>query len=280
MFLNKSEVRKLMTSSLREDIGRGDITSQSVVPAKLIGKARLTLKEDAVVCGLNLLNYFFPKSQFRRKSFCNEGDFLHKNSIVLKIEGNYRKLLERERVFLNFLGHLSGIATLTHHFVQACKNKKIKILETRKTTPLLRSLEKYAVCVGGGTNHRFDLNDAILIKENHINAVKSVYHAVRLAQQKNPHKIIEVEVKNLSEVREALVAQANIILLDNMSMTQIKRALSLRAQPGNRKAKIEVSGGVTLKNIKKLTKLKIDRISIGALTHSAKSIDYSLWIEK
>ena len=276
MFLKKSEVKKLITSSLREDIGRGDITSQSVVPVKLMGKARLTLKEDAVVCGLNLLNYFFTKSQFQIKSFCNDGDFLHKNSIILKIEGNYRKLLERERVFLNFLGHLSGIATLTHHFVQACKNKKIKILETRKTTPLLRSLEKYAVCVGGGTNHRFGLNDAILIKENHINAVKSVYHAVRLAQQKKLHKTIEVEVKNIKEVREALAAQANIILLDNMSMAQIKRAQNLIKN----KAKIEVSGGITLKNIKKLSKLKIDRISIGALTHSAKSIDYSLWIEK
>jgi len=199
-----------------------------------------------------------------------------KNSLIFEIKGNYRKLLERERVFLNFLGHLSGIATLTHYFVKLCSNKKIKILETRKTTPLLRALEKYAVRIGGGKNHRLGLYDEILIKENHINAVGSVYKAVQLAKHKKPHKTIEVEVKNLNEVKEALRTNAHIILLDNMNISQIKRAQKLIKN----KAQIEISGGVTLKNIKKLSKLKINRISIGALTHSAKNIDYSLWIEK
>ena len=276
MFLKKNEVTKLIAASLKEDVGRGDITSKSIVPPTLRGKASLKLKENAIICGFNLLDFFFPKSQFRIKSFYKEGDWARKNSIVLEIEGNYRKLLERERVFLNFLGHLSGIATLTHHFVTACKNKKIHILETRKTTPLLRALEKYAVYIGGGTNHRFGLDDAILIKENHINAVGSVYQAVTTAKLKNPHKAIEVEVKNLTEVKEALRARADILLLDNMSVSHMRRATDLIKN----KAQIEVSGGVNLKNIKQISRLKIGRISIGPLTHSAKNIDYSLWIKK
>ncbi len=275
MMLNHSEVKKLIQAALKEDIGRGDITTKTLIPLDLKGIATITLKEKAILCGLPLLRYFFPKP-FEFRTFYKEGSLVKASSKIITIVGHYRKLLEQERVFLNFLGHLSGIATLTHQFVRACHNKKTHILETRKTTPGLRTLEKYAVKMGGGTNHRSGLFDAILIKENHLNANQNIQEAILKARKKYPHTKIEVEVKNLKEVKEAIQAHPHIILLDNMTIPQIKKAQKII---GN-KALIEVSGNVSLRNIKKIGTLNIDRISIGALTHSAPCIDFSMWIEK
>ncbi|MBI2609405.1 MAG: carboxylating nicotinate-nucleotide diphosphorylase [Deltaproteobacteria bacterium] len=275
MLLSKKEVQTLVQKALKEDIGKGDMTALALIPQNLKGVATVTLKEEAIICGLFLLKYFFPKS-FEVTCHYKDGKRIKKNTVLLKIKGNYRILLERERTFLNFLGHLSGIATLTHHFVTSCNNKDIKIMDTRKTTPLLRGLQKYAVKIGGGSNHRKGLYDEVLIKENHINAVGGVYKAVSRAHQKYPNKKIEIEVRSLKEVKEALRASASILLLDNMSLPHINKSIKIIKN----KAHIEVSGGVTLKNIKKYGHLKINRISIGALTHSSHCIDLSMWIEK
>ena len=275
--LNHNEVKKLVQAALQEDIGSGDITTKALIPANLRGCATITLKEKALICGLPLLKYFFPKP-FQCRSFYKEGSMVPSYSKVIRITGNYRKLLERERVFLNFLGHLSGIATLTHQFVKACNNKKIHILETRKTTPGSRALEKYAVKAGGGTNHRFGLFDAILIKENHLNATHNIQKAIFKAQRKYPHIKIEVEVKNLKEVEEAISEGADILMLDNFDASGIRKALEWiqKNTPKKNRPLIEVSGGVSLKNIRKLAASGVDIISVGRLTHGATSVDISM----
>ncbi|MBI2027339.1 MAG: carboxylating nicotinate-nucleotide diphosphorylase [Deltaproteobacteria bacterium] len=265
-------LKKLIAHALREDVGSGDITSEATLAASICGTAYIIAKENAVMCGLCLVPYLFPCSHFLVHTRFKEGSVVKKGARILSISGPLKNILERERVFLNFLGRLSGIATLTYRYKRACHNKKIKIMDTRKTTPNLRFLEKYAVRVGGGTNHRFGLYDEILIKDNHMDAIGSLSQAIRLVQRKYPHKKIEVEARNLKHVQEALGAAASVIMLDNMDKKMIRKACDLI----QKRALIEVSGNMTLKKVQSLSKLPIDRISVGALTHSAPHIDFSM----
>jgi nicotinate-nucleotide pyrophosphorylase (carboxylating) len=234
-------------------------------------------KEDFIVCGLEVFKYVFLSLDNNIEIDLRflDGEKVLKGDDIATLSGNARALLSGERVALNILQRLSGIATLTSKFVEKVP-PSIKILDTRKTTPGLRTLEKYAVQCGGGANHRFGLYDAILIKDNHIKAAGSITKAVEMALAKFPNILkIEVEVKNIVEVQEALLTPCNILLLDNMSPDDIQKAVNIN----NKKAKIEVSGNVTLGNIHKIVKRGIDFISVGALTHSAQAVDISMIIE-
>lgn len=275
------KISNIIKQALIEDIGKGDITTNSVVPKSRIIKAKIIAKENGIIAGLNIAKETFKQLNncilFKKK--VQDGNFVKKGKIIAELQGNARAILTAERVALNFLQRLSGIATLTAEFVKLAG--RIKILDTRKTTPLMRKLEKYAVKVGGGVNHRFNLNDAILIKDNHIEIAGSVKEAIRKAKQ--TEKKIEVEVKNIKEVKEALNEGVDVLMLDNMSIKNIKKAIKLakkRKGKSKKKVKIEVSGGMNLKNIKKIAKTGIDMVSIGALTHSAKSLDLSLEVVK
>lgn len=268
------KISEIINEALKEDISKGDITSNAVIPKSTAVKAEIIAKQKGIIAGLDVAKTVFRevdnKIVFIKK--VNDGEFVKKGKIIAELRGNTRAILSSERVALNFLQRLSGIATLTYEFVKLAGN--VKILDTRKTTPLLRELEKYAVRVGGGYNHRFNLNDAVLIKDNHIAIAGSVSKVVMLARKTG--KKIEVEAKNIKEVKEALDAHADTLLLDNMNLREIKKAVEL----ARGKAKIEVSGGVNLKNIRKIANVNVDFISIGALTHSPKAMDISLEVRE
>ncbi len=273
------KIIKLIKSALKEDIGRKDITSHSIISPNERCDFIIALKEDAVICGMDIVLKVFEilKSDLKISYRVKDGEYLSKNSILLKANGIARNVLSGERVALNFLQRLSGIATLTRKYYEEIKNTKAKLLDTRKTTPLLRDIEKYAVKVGGGENHRFGLFDAVLIKENHLQieakrSERKIFTAVKKAKDKNKNIKVEVEVSNLDELKEALDAGADIILLDNMSVLDVKKSVMLCGG----KAKLEASGGITLENIRKYAITGIDYISVGALTHSFKSIDITL----
>lgn len=268
--------------ALLEDIGNGDITTNAVVPASHVSKAVLIAKEDFVLAGLP-----FAKEVFRLivsgavfKAYKNDGDSVKNRTVVAEIRGNTRGLLLAERTALNFLQRLSGIATLTKKFIKCVKGFPVKITDTRKTTPGLRFFEKYAVKSGGGTNHRFGLYDGILIKDNHINTAGGIKKAVRLAEKSRlirdslKHKI-EVEVKNIREVRSALSAGAGIIMLDNMSPEDMKRAVRIIREKAPYVI-IEASGNIRIDNIRSVAETGVDLISVGALTHSATAVDISM----
>jgi len=255
---------------LAEDLGAGDVTSTAVVPddARLDGS--LLLKERGVVCGLEVVESVFRELdvELRFEPVVPDGD--EAEGEVAHIGGNARALLAGERTALNLLGRLSGIATLTRRYVDAVAGTGAQILDTRKTTPGLRALEKLAVRCGGGTNHRFGLDDGILIKDNHLRLAGGVGAAVRAAQG---HDLpVEVECETLDDVRDALDAGADIVLLDNMSLPQLRDAVALI---GGR-AKTEASGGVTLETVRDIAATGVDYVSVGALTHSARSLDVSL----
>lgn len=266
--------------ALLEDIGNGDITTSAVVPASHVSKAVLIAKEDFVLAGLP-----FAKEVFRLivssavfKAYKKDGESVKSKTVIAEIRGNTRGLLLAERTALNFLQRLSGIATLTKKFVKSVEGLPVKITDTRKTTPGLRFFEKYAVKSGGGTNHRFGLYDGVLIKDNHINAAGGIKKAVRLAEKFAPYSLkhkIEVEVKNIREVRSALSAGAGMIMLDNMSTEDMKQAVKII----RRKAPyviIEASGNIGIDNVQTVAKTGVDMISIGALTHSATAVDISM----
>ncbi len=260
---------KIIDEALKEDIGKGDITTNSIVSKNEKLKAVLLVKEDGVIAGLDIAKEVLENLD-KNINFIKEvsdGDFVKKGKIIAKIDGNARAIMTGERVALNFLQRLSGIATLTRKFVNLSGKTKIK--DTRKTTPGLRVLEKYAVKIGGGTNHRMRLDDGILIKDNHIAFAGSVAEAVKRTKKLN--KEVEVEVENLKELKEALEAGADSILLDNMNVKEIKKAVTIA-----KGIETEISGGVNLKNIKKFAKAGATYISVGALTHSPKSLDISL----
>jgi len=264
---------KIIEDALKEDIGIEDITTNSIVPKDKKLKAILFAKEDGVIAGLDIAEEVL-KTLDKNLKFIKEiddGAHIKKGKILAKIEGNARAILTGERVALNFLQKMSGIATFTNKFVKLAG--KIKVKDTRKTTPGLRVLEKYAVKMGGGTNHRMRLDDAVLIKDNHIMFAGSVAEAVRRA--KTTGKKIEVEVENIRQLREVIDAGADSILLDNMSVSEIKKAVKIA-----KNIETEISGGVNLKNIKKYTKTGATYISIGALTHSPKGLDISLEVVK
>lgn len=271
----KLNAEPLILSALREDITNEDISAASVMPNKVDGEADLICKQDGVICGLQVFARVFTllDENTEVEFYVNEGEEVKKGELLAKVKGDIRVLLEGERTALNYLQRMSGIATYTHGVAKLLDGTKIKLLDTRKTTPNNRLFEKYAVKVGGGNNHRYNLSDGVLLKDNHIGAAGSVSNAVKLARDYAPFvRKIEVEVETLDQVKEAVEAGADIIMLDNMGHADMKAAMSII----DGKAQVEVSGNVTAENIARLTDLGVDFISSGALTHSSPILDVSL----
>lgn len=275
--VNSFDVDNLILNTLKEDMPMGDITTDSTVPEDIDSKAYLIAKESGVIAGLDVVERVFelldPTVVFDRK--IEEGSLVQKGDIILEIDGNARALLKGERTALNILQRLSGIATKTREFADKIKDLPAKVVDTRKTTPGLRALEKYAVRIGGGSNHRFCLSDGVLIKDNHIAACGGIKNAVSNAKKAIPHTVkIEVETENLEQVREALESGADIIMLDNMSLELMGEAVKII----NKKALVEASGNVDIDRIRDIALTGVDLISVGALTHSVKAMDISMRI--
>ncbi len=266
-------VERVVLAALAEDIGAGDVTTDATVPADAVGTAELLVKEPGVVCGLRVAETAFRAldPEIRFDALASDGDELEAPTVVARLTGSERAILTAERVALNFLGRLSGIATLTRRYVGAVEGTGAVVLDTRKTTPGLRALEKYAVAAGGGRNHRFGLDDAVLIKDNHLRAASSIGAAVELVRAATDLPI-EVECETLAQVADALDAGVDAILLDNMSLDELRAAVALV----DARARLEASGGVTLETIRAIAETGVDEISVGALTHSARSLDVSL----
>lgn len=290
----KARTKKLIEDALKEDIGAGDITSSSILPKKQQGKFIIFCNEQSILCGITLAEASFNMidDNIHFRPLVKDGAQVQKARPVAHIEGNCQTILSAERVALNFLGWLSGISTLTGKFVDQVKDYKAQIMDTRKTIPTLRYLQKYAVKIGGGKNHRMGLYDQVLIKDNHLSAISEqdktsyVKDAIERARKNAPkNKEIEIEIKTISEFKQALSLDPDIIMLDNMKIEQIKEAVAIRdsyrikKQDIGFKALLEVSGNVNLNNVKEIAACGVDRISIGALTHSAPSIDFSLKAE-
>jgi nicotinate-nucleotide pyrophosphorylase (carboxylating) len=266
-------LERIVLAALAEDVGQGDVTTDATVPADAIGTAELLVQERGVVCGLRAAETTFraldPDLEF--DVLVAEASTIEGPGAVALLSGSERAILTGERVALNFLGRLSGIATLTRRYVDAVAGTRAAILDTRKTTPGLRALEKHAVVCGGGRNHRFGLDDGVLVKDNHIRATGSIAQAVESLRASTPLPI-EVECDTLDQVAEALDSDADAILLDNMSLDDLRSAVVLA---GGR-ARLEASGGITLDNVRAVAETGVDEISVGALTHSARSLDVSL----
>jgi len=276
--MNKKELIQIINLALKEDIGSGDVTTNLIVPDFQKGIAEIFVKEDGVIAGLNVANEIFKRlnNKITFRKFVKEGDKVSKGIKIAEVKGSLRTLLTGERTALNFLQRMSGIATFTAKFVAQLEGLNTKILDTRKTVPCLRMLDKYSVKIGGGTNHRFGLYDMVLIKDNHIKAAGSITRAVQLIRKKLKKKMkIEVETANLDEVKEALSNKVDIIMLDNMSVEMMEQAVKLIGG----KAKVEASGNVTLENVRKIALTGVDFISVGALTHSVKALDISMKIQ-
>lgn len=272
MKLNADE---LILLALKEDITSEDITTNSVMPHYQLGEVELICKEDGVIAGLEVFRRVFELLDEKTEvTFtCKDGDKVTKGQKLGVIRGDIRVLLSGERTALNFLQRMSGIATYTRAIADLLKGSKTKLLDTRKTTPNMRIFEKYAVKVGGGYNHRYNLSDGILLKDNHIGAAGGVKEAIRMAKEYAPFvRKIEIEVENLDMLKEALDAGADIIMLDNMSVEDMREAVRLTAG----KAETECSGNVTKENVAKLVDIGVDYISSGALTHSSPILDLSL----
>ncbi|BAF58408.1 nicotinate-nucleotide pyrophosphorylase [Pelotomaculum thermopropionicum SI] len=275
MELNQIELNRLIERCLREDIGTGDLTTNSIVPPDAVSGGYILAKEDGVVAGLPVAEGVFlrldPFVEFR--ALVRDGERIKSGQVLAELTGRARAILTGERLALNFLQRLSGIATRTARLVELIAGEKARLVDTRKTTPGLRMLEKYAVRVGGGYNHRFGLYDAVLIKDNHIKAAGGIRAAVEAARRGAPHTArIEVEVEDLAGVEEALQAGADIIMLDNMDPAAMKEAVALI----NGRALVEASGRISEENIRAVAAAGVDLISAGALTHSVKSLDISL----
>lgn len=275
--LEAAKFDEIVKLAILEDAPFGDITTESL-EIKGTGKGYFLAKEDFLLCGIEVATRVFKVIDKNIKIFkkFKDGQHIKQGTKFCFVTGDLKTLLLGERTALNFLQRLSAIATKTSRAVKLLGNSRTKILDTRKTTPLLRSLEKYAVKTGGGINHRRGLSDGILIKENHLVAVGGVSEAIKRARKNCPLKKIEVEVKDIEEFKEAVKSRADIILLDNFSMENLKTALKLKP----RNILVEVSGGVTLDNLPYLSKLGADFISMGALTHTVKAVDISFEIEK
>lgn len=270
-------IQSLIETALKEDIGSGDITTDNLVAPDVRGHGLIIAREKAVIAGLDIAYRVFEQldPEIIFKPECKDGDTLMDGGIVLKVEGKLRSLLMGERTALNFLQHLSGIATHVRSYVDRLANKKVRLVDTRKTTPGLRVLEKYAVRVGGACNHRMGLYDGVLIKDNHIAACGGITKAVKHIRNNVSHLIkIEVEVSGLDEVKEAVGAGADVIMLDNMDFGWIKQSIEYI----DKRALVEVSGRITIESLNRLADVGVDIISVGALTHSARSIDLSMRI--
>ncbi|OIO33902.1 MAG: nicotinate-nucleotide diphosphorylase (carboxylating) [Candidatus Omnitrophica bacterium CG1_02_40_15] len=286
MKLTKEKVYPIIISALKEDIGSGDITSAIIFEKDIILLAHITAKEECVLAGIDVAKWVFDAvdEKIAFTALYKDGDRVKKNKRVISVRGSAKNILSAERTALNFLGHLSGVATLTAEFAKEVKGTAAKIYDTRKTNPGLREMEKYAVGAGGGFNFRIGLWDGVMIKDNHLRALRenAIKESVSVFKGRG-YKNIEVEVENIAEFEDALDAGANIIMLDNMKTEDIKKAVKLKNTKDKGRFKqviLEASGGVSLKNVRKIAKTGVDRISIGKLTHSAPSIDFSLEICK
>lgn len=273
--MNYLGLDNFLLDALKEDIGNGDITTECCVPEEAQSRAVFRCKQAGVVCGLEVARRVFflldPKVRFESK--VSEGTKVQVGDVVATISGPSRSILSGERVALNLMQHMSGVATQTARMVERVAGTKAVIVDTRKTTPGMRVLEKYAVRMGGGTNHRFNLADGVLIKDNHIVAAGGITNAVNNARKMVPHTLkIEVETTNFEEIQEALEAGADIIMLDNMSCADMKKAVGLIAG----RAKVEASGNMGSRDIREVAEAGVDLISIGALTHSVEALDISL----
>ncbi len=268
-------LREQIRAWLAEDIGHGDLTTRLVTPPGARAIAVVLAREAGVLCGLPVASLVFAELDpaCTVEALVAEGEPVQPDQVVARVRGTLASILSAERLALNLLQRLSGIATLTRRYVEAVAGTGVAILDTRKTTPGLRALEKYAVRVGGGRNHRFGLFDGILIKDNHIRAAGGVAAAVQRARARAPHPLrIEVEVTTLAELEEAIAAGADWVLLDNMDLESIRTAVERAAG----RVKLEVSGGVTLERVRAIAETGVDAISVGALTHSARALDLSL----
>lgn len=275
------QINSIIRQALKEDAVHDDITTNSLIPKNHISIADIIIKEEAVICGLSIIKSVFQllDKNIQFKTTFKDGDILKKSTKIITLKGKTHALLKGERVALNFLAHLCGIATKTQNFVKQIHSRKTKILDTRKTIPGLRSLQKYAVKCGGGVNHRFDLKEMLLIKDNHIMATNkkmSLAEIIRHCRKKTKKKI-EVEVDNLIQFKDALSASPEMILLDNMSTQQIQRAVDITKKiPVKKRPLLEASGGITLQRIRSISKTNIDRISVGSLTHTVRSINVGM----
>ena len=279
MKLSAAEIRRAVRAALAEDIGRGDATTLATVPARLAARAVMRAREPLVVAGLGFAEAAFRalSSRVEIQWAAREGRRVKAGAALLKISGPARAILGAERVALNFVQRLSGVATLTAQFVHAVHGARARVLDTRKTTPGWRRFEKYAVACGGGTNHRLGLHDMILIKDNHLAALReakpnAIAAAVARARRKFPKLKIEVEADRLEQVQQALDAGVEMILLDNMAPAQLRRAVKM----AQGRARCEASGGVNLGNARAIAQTGVDFISVGALTHSARAVDIGL----
>jgi len=271
------QIERLIRDALDEDIGAGDLATMATISAASRGTGLFRAKKAGVVAGLVLLDriFYFIDPKVELRLLAKDGAEVNPGMVVAEAVGPVRALLLAERTALNFLQRLSGNATLTREYVEAVKDYPCKVLDTRKTTPGLRTLEKYAVRMGGGMNHRIGLYDAALVKDNHIEATGSIAEAVKAVRRHAPFMAkVEVEASNLQQVREALDAGADVIMLDNMTLAQMTEAVKLV----NKRARIEASGGITLETIRQVAETGVDFISSGALTHSAPVVDFNMKI--
>lgn len=279
MILNQIYVDRLIENALLEDINYIDVATDYLIPEEQEGSAQFIAKADGVLCGIDIALRVFKILQpdFKCEVFKKDGDMLKKGDIIAIVSGKIRTILKGERTALNLIQHMSGVATATNKAVKLIEGTNASIADTRKTLPGLRPIEKYAVTVGGGKNHRYNLSDCAMLKDNHVDAGGGITNAVKTLKEKLGHTVkIELEVRNLQELQEALDAQVDIIMLDNMSCEDMAKAVEITAG----KAKLEASGGITDETIAAVAKTGVDIISMGAITHSVKAFDISLKIIK
>jgi len=278
MDINSCQVQKIVAQAIAEDVGHSDLTTFNLFSPDARGQGCFLAKDEGVIAGLPVAKMVFEKLDPNMvwNGLINDGEYVKSGMILARFSGSLQAILSGERVALNFLQRLSGIAAKTHGYVQETIGYPVKIVDTRKTTPGLRILEKYAVKTGGGSNHRFGLYDAVMLKDNHIKAAGSITRAMTILRAQLPFTIkIEVETENLNMVQEALDNKADIIMLDNMSLELMARAVELV----NGRALVEASGGITIDNVRKVAATGVDIISVGALTHSVKALDISLELD-
>ncbi len=276
--LNKDILNSIIEIALKEDIGEGDITTNSLIPEKSVAIATITAKADGIIAGLPVAKMVFEKfgTPIDWYEHVKDGNFVKKGDLIVSISGSFRTILTGERLALNFLQRMSGIATQTHKFCKELTNSNTQLLDTRKTVPCLRLLDKYAVKVGGGKNHRIGLYDLAMIKDNHIKVAGSITNAVQQVRKAIKSDIkVEVETTNINQVKQAIQAGADIIMLDNMDNSTVAEAVKYI----DKRAQSEASGNITLDRVKHLAQTGVDFISVGSLTHSVTAMDISMNIE-
>ncbi|MDR0315189.1 MAG: carboxylating nicotinate-nucleotide diphosphorylase [Oscillospiraceae bacterium] len=279
MVLSQFYIDDIIKTALLEDINYIDVSTDFLIPREQVGRAKIIAKADGVLCGIGVFTRVFEllDRSFKAVILKNDGDQILKGDVIAELEGKAAHLLKGERTALNLLQHMSGIATAAHKAVELTQGTKAFITDTRKTLPGLRALQKYSVVCGGGKNHRFNLSDAAMLKDNHIDASGSIENAVKVLREKIGHTVkIEVETRNLEEVQRALNSGADIIMLDNMDGQTMKKAVEMV----NGRALVEASGGINFTNIADVAAIGVDIISIGALTHSVQAFDISSKFEK